>query len=299
MTAPVIVPGRLTRAMLHARNVSCESASVDATLSNPLLEATAFCGKLYARGVETGEMAIRGYWATDDPTLEDQLTRVFNGTVVPAYFAFAPWASAGKPCYGGEIKSSSVKVGAPADNIVTVDGEMSLVTPNRGYSQGHGSEHRGLVMYYAGDDGVTFAGGVATTYGDAVNVGRSVGGRLLVHFHLSWVPPLTDYVSVSVQHSANGTSGWVTFPGSTVTLRADTMEPGDSVVTAGWSLASEDAYWRVALTRAGSNAKQFWNLFAWVQWNNGAGGLGDFVIVQDGDGGEWVNDTEAADWVIK
>ena len=48
MTAPIITPGKLARAMLHSRNVSCESAAVDTNMSNPLLEATSFCGKLYA-----------------------------------------------------------------------------------------------------------------------------------------------------------------------------------------------------------------------------------------------------------
>ena len=299
MTAPVIVPGKNTRAMLHARNVSCQSASVDATLSHPLLEAAAFCGMLYARGVETGDMAIRGYWATDDPTLEDQLTRAFDGTTAPAYFAFAPWCVAGKPCYGGEIKSSSVKVTAPTENIVTVDGELSLVTPDRDISQGHGSVHRGFVLYYAGDDGVTLAGGAGTTNGDAVNVGTSIGGRLLVHYHLSWVPPLTDYVTIKVQHSANGATGWADFTGASVVVRAETMGPGDNVVTVSWSEVTENVYWRVVLTRTGSNAKQFFNLFAWAQLNSGAGTLGDFVIVDDADSGGWVTDPDTSAYVIK
>jgi len=299
MTAPIITPGKLTRAMLHSRNVSCESASVDANLSNPLLEATAFCGKLYARGVETGDVTIRGYWASDDPTLEAQLTKVFNGTITPAYFVMAPWGVAGKPCYGGEIKSSTVKVTAPAENIVTVEGEMSLVTPNPNNSQGHGSIHRGMVAYYAGDAGVTLAGGAGTTNGDAITVGASVGGRLLVHYYLSWVPPLTDTVTVKVQHSANGTTGWADFTGASVVVRAETMGPGDNVVTVSWSEVTEDAYWRVVLTRAGSNAKQFFNLFAWVQWNNGAGPLGDFVVVDDVDSGSWVTDPDTSGYVIE
>lgn len=299
MTAPTIVAGKLSRAMIHARNVSCQSASVDAALSNPLLSAAAFCGMLYARGVESGNMTIRGYWATDDPTLEDQLTRAFNGTITPAYFAFAPWCAAGKPCYGGEIKTSSVKVASPAENIVTVDGELSLVTPDADISQGHGSVHRGFVMYYAGDDGVTLAGGAGTTNGDAVQVGASIGGRLLVHYHLSWVPPLTDYVTIKVQHSANGTTGWADFAGASVVVRAETSGPGDNVVTVSWSEVTEDAYWRVVLTRTGSNAKWFHNLFAWAQLNNGAGTLGDFVIVADDDTGGWVDDTDSSDWVIK
>lgn len=298
MTAPIITPGKLARAMLHGRNVSCQSASVDATFANPLLSAASFCGMLYARGVETGDMSIRGYWATDDPTLEDQLTKMFNGTTAPAYFALAPWCATGKPCYGGEIKSSSVKVASPAENIVTVDGELSLVTPDPNYSQGHGSVHRGMVMYYPGDSGVTLAGGSGTTNGDACNVGRTIGGRLLVHYHLSWVPPLTDFVNVAVQHSANGTTGWVTFSGSTVTLRAETMGPGDGVLTASWSLASEDAYWRVVLTRSGSNAKQFFNLVAWVQYNNGAGRLGEYNIVDDPDTDAWVTDPDSTEYVV-
>lgn len=298
MTAPIITPGKLARAMIHARNVSCQSASVDAALSNPLLEATAFCGKLYARGVETGSMTIRGYWASDDPTLEDQLTRVFNGTISPAYFMFAPWCVAGKPCYGGEIKTSSVKVAAPAENIVTVDGELSLVTPNPNYSQGHGSVHRGMVMYYPGDSGITFAGGSGATNGDACNVGRTIGGRLLVHYHLSWVPPVSDYVTIKVQHSANGTTGWVDFTGASVVVRAETMGPGDGVVTVSWSATTEDAYWRVVLTRTGSNAKQFFNLAAWVQYNNGAGTLGEYNIVDDPDTDAWVTDPDSTEYVV-
>jgi len=299
MTAPIITPGKLTRAMLHSRNVSCESASVDANMSNPLLEAVAFCGRLYARGVETGEITIRGYWATDDPTLESQLHKIFNGTITPAYFVVAPWAVAGKPCYGGEILNSTVKVMAPAENVVTVDGEMSLVTPDADVSQGHGSIHRGMVMYYAGDSGVTLAGGSGTTNGDAVNVGSSIGGRLLVHYYLSWVPPLTDTVTVKVQHSANGTTGWTDFTGASVVVRAETMGPGDNVVTVEWSEATEHAYWRVVLTRAGSNAKLFFNLFAWCQWNNGAGTLGDYVIVDDVDTGGWVTDVDTSEYVIE
>lgn len=299
MTAPIITPGKLTRAMMHSRNVSCESASVDTNLSNPLLEATAFCGRLYARGVETGDITIRGYWASDDPTLESQLHKVFEGIITPAYFVVAPWCAAGKPCYGGEIKSSSVKVTAPAENIVTVDGEMSLVTPDPDVSQGHGSVHRGMVMYYAGDAGVTLAGGSGTTNGDAVNVGSSIGGRLLVHYYLSWVPPLTDTVTIKVQHSANGTTGWTDFTGASVVVKAETMGPGDNVVTVEWSEITEDAYWRVVLTRAGSNAKLFYNLFAWVQWNNGAGALGDFVIVEDSDSESWVTDVDSSDYVIE
>ena len=299
MTAPIITPGKLTRAMLHSRNVSCQSASVDANLSNPLLEATAFCGKLYARGVEAGDITIRGYWASNDPTLEAQLTKVFGGTISPAYFVVAPWSVAGKPCYGGEIKTSTVTVAAPAENIVTVDGELSLVTPDADVSQGHGSVHRGVVMYYAGDDGVTLAGGSGTTNGDAVNVGASVGGRLLVHYYLSWVPPLTDTVTIKVQHSANGTTGWADFTGASVVVRAETMGPGDNVVTVSWSEVTEDAYWRVVLTRAGSNAKLFYNLFAWAQWGNGAGTLGDFVLVDDASSGEWVTDVDTSGYVIK
>lgn len=299
MTAPIITPGKLARVMLHSRNVSCESASVDANLSNPLLDATAFCGKLYARGVETGNVTIRGYWAASDPTLETQLHMVFNGSITPAYFAVAPHAIAGNPCYGGEIKGSTVKVTAQAENIVTVDGELSLVTPNASASQGHGSVHRGVVLYYAGDSGVTLGGGAGTTNGTAVNIGRSIGGRLLVHYYLSWVPPLTDYVTVKVQHSANGTTGWTDFTGASVVVRAETMGPGDNVVTVSWNEVAEDAYWRVVLTRTGSNAKLFYNLFAWAQWNNGAGTLGDFAIVADPDTDGWVTDVDSSDYVVK
>jgi len=53
------------------------------------------------------------------------------------------------------------------------------------------------------------------------------------------------------------------------------------------------------LTRAGSNAKQFFNLFAWVQWNNGAGPLGDFVVVDDVDSGSWVTDPDTSGYVIE
>ena len=129
-------------------------------------------------------------------------------------------------------------------------------------------------------------------------MGASIGGRLLVHFHLSWVPPLTDYVTIKVQHSANGTTGWADFVGASVVVRAATSGPGDSVATVFWSEVTEDAYWRVVLTRTGSNAKQFFNLFAWAQLNNGAGTLGDFVIVDDPDTDTWVVDPDSTEYVI-
>lgn len=299
MALPTLVAGKNTRVFLHSRNVSCQSATVDGKMTIPMLDAPTFFGIQRVPGVEDGKYSLRGYWATDDPTLEEKLSQIFSGAISPAYFVDAPYCVADYPCYGGQIRSSAVKVAAPVEGIVTIDGELSLLTPDQTYSQGFGSAFRGRIMYYAGDAGVTFAGGVATTYGDAVYIGPSVGGQLHAHFHLSWVPPLTDFINVSVQHSANGTSGWVTFPGSTITLRAEAMGPGDGVPTAHWFLATEDPYWRVVLTRAGSNAKQFFNLFMWATVNTGAGTDGDYVIVADSDSGEWVDDTDASDWVIK
>lgn len=298
MALPTIVASKSTRIFLHSRNVSCQSASVDGTMTMPMLEAPTFCGMAYVPGVEDGKYSIRGYWAGDDPTLEQKLSQIFEGTINPAYFVDAPYCAADYPCYGGQIKNSSVKVAAPVENVVTVDGELTLLTPDRNYSQGFGSAHRGRILYYAGDDGVTLAGGVATTYGSAVQMGRSVGGRLYVHFHLSWVPPLTDYVTISLQHSPNGTSGWATIPGAYVVVLAGAMGPGDAVLVASWSSVIEDGYWRVRFLTAGANAKQFFNLFAWAQVNTGSGTEGTFIIVQDADG-TWVWDDEAADWVVR
>lgn len=298
MTAPIITPGRLTRVFLHSYNVSCESAEVAGTFTSPLIDAPTFCGITRVRGIEAGEYSLRGYWATDDPTLERQLSQVFDGTISPAFFVDAPWCEAGKPCYGGEIKSSTVTITTPVENVITVAGDLSLVTPDRNVSQGGGVVHRGHILYYAGDDGVTLAGGSSTTNGTAVNVGRSIGGRLLVHFRLSWVPPLTDYVTVTLQHSPNGTTGWANFTGVSITVRADTMGPGNAVLLDTWNEVTEDAYWRVVLTRTGSNAKLFFNLFIWAQINTGGGADGSFVIVEDSDG-TWVDDSDSSEYVIK
>ena len=299
MAQPPIVAGKNTRIFLHSRNVSCLSASVDGTMTMPMLDAPTFCGIVRVPGLQDGKYSIRGYWGRDDPTLEEKLSQIFSGAISPAYFVDAPYCAADYPCYGGEIKGSTVKVATPSENVITVEGELTLQTPDRTYSQGFGPAFRGRILYYAGDGGVTFAGGVATTYGSAVTMGPSVAGKVHASFHLSWVPPLTDFVSLSVQHSANGTSGWVTFPGSTITLKAEAMGPGDGVLTANWYLVTEDPYWRVVLTHAGSNAKQFFNLFVWATVNTGAGTEGTFVIVADSDSTEWVEDTDAADWVIK
>jgi hypothetical protein len=267
-------------------------------MEQALLEAKTFCGMQYAAGVQGGTYGVRGYLASDDPTLERQLSRVFNGEIVPAYFVDAPNCAADQPCYAGRIKVSTVKVASPVEGIVTVDGDLTLQTPDPTYAQGFGPAFRGRILYYAGDAGVTFAGGAGTLNGDAVTMGPSVAGMVYASFYLSWVPPLTDFVSLSVQHSANGTSGWVTFPGSTITLKAEAMGPGDGVLTASWYLVTEDPYWRVVLTRAGANAKQFFNLFVWATVNTGSGTEGSFVLVQDDDG-TWVWDDESSAWVIK
>ncbi len=299
MTLPTIIPSKLTRVFLHSRNVSCQSAEVAGKLTYPLIDAPTFCGINRVRGIEGGEYSIRGYWATDDPTLERLLSEVFAGTISPAYFVDAPWCDVGKPCYGGEIKTSTVNVSAPTENVVAVSGDLSLVTPDRNNVQGGGSAHRGHILYYAGDDGVTLAGGAGTTNGTAVNMGRSIGGRLLVHFHLSWVPPLTDYVTVTLQHSANGTTGWANFAGVSIVVKADAMGPGDTVLVDTWNEVTEDAYWRVVLTRTGANAKLFYNLFVWAQINTGGGTEGTFVVVNDSDTDTWVDDSDSSEYVIK
>lgn len=299
MTLPSLVAGKNTRVFLHYRNVSCQSTEVDGKMTTPTYDAVTFCGIQRVPGVEEGKFTIRGYWATDDPTLEEMLSAVFSGSISPAYFVDAPYCAVDYPCYGGQIKTSSVKIASPVEGIVTIDGELSLTTPDRTYSQGFGPSYRGRIMYYPGDSGITLDGGSGTTNGSAVYVGPSIAGQLHAHFHLSWVPPLTDFVNIVVQHSANGTSGWVTFPGSTITMSAEAMGPGASVLTAHWFLATEDPYWRVILTRSGSNAKQFFNLFVWATVNTGAGTEGDYVMVADSDSGEWVEDTDASDWVIK
>ena len=299
MTPPPLVAAKNTRLFLHERNVSCHSTEVDGSMTTPTLDATTFCGVQRAMGVEEGKFTIRGYWASDDPILEERLSAIFVGTVNPAYFCYAPYCAANYPCYGGQIKGSSVKVASPVENLVTVDGELMLLTPDKNYSQGFGSVHRGRVLYYAGDDGVTLSGGAGTTNGTATQVGASIGGKLYAHFHLSWVPPLTDYVTVTLQHSANGTTGWANFTGVSIVLKAEAMGPGATVLIDEWNEVTEDAYWRVVLTRTGSNAKLFFNLYIWAQVNTGAGTEGTFVIVEDSDSGTWVTDVDSSEYVIK
>lgn len=288
-----------TRVFLHAINVSCQSAEVDGTMTLPMLDATTFCGIQRVPGVQDAKYMIRGYWRTEGSDLERGLSEVFDGTVVPAYFVDAPYCAADYPCYGGEIRGSAVKVASPVEGIVSIDGELTLETPDRNFSQGFGPAYRGRILYYPGDSGITLAGGSGTTNGSAVQMGRSIGGQLHAHFHLSWVPPLTDYVTVTLQHSANGTTGWTNFTGVSIVLRADAMGPGKAVLTATWNEVTEDAYWRVVLTRTGSNAKWFLNLFMWAHVNTGSGIEGTFVVVNDSDSSTWVQDDDTTDWVIK
>jgi hypothetical protein len=224
---------------------------------------------------------------------------VFAGTISPAHFVDAPHCVVGNPCYGGRIKTSTVNVSSPAEGVVTVSGELSLITPDRDNVQGDGSAFRGRILYYGGDSGVTLAGGAGTTNGTAVNMGRSIGGRLSVHFYLSWVPPLTDYVTVTLQHSANGTTGWTNFADVSIVVKADARGPGDTVLVDTWNEITEDPYWRVVLTRTGSNTKLFYNLFIWAQINTGGGAEGTFVMVNDSDTDTWVDDSDSSEYVIK
>ena len=81
MAQPPIVAGKNTRIFLHSRNVSCLSASVDGTMTMPMLDAPTFCGIVRVPGLQDGKYSIRGYWGRDDPTLEEKLSQIFSGGI--------------------------------------------------------------------------------------------------------------------------------------------------------------------------------------------------------------------------
>lgn len=265
MALPTLTPGKLTRLWLHYQRVSNETSGSELRLSVNVLEGAVYeGGRVLQLGEDNSRVDLKGY-LTGDQNLETRLYDCLN-TTAARYYAEAPDASvAGNPVYGGLIQANEVKITNPTVGLVAIDGTLMLKTPDSRYVSGN--PYRGRMMYNAH---VVFpAGTIAAVNGPAINMGSSIGGMVYGHYSLLWVPA-GNSITIKVQHSADGATGWTDFAGATATLTAETNGPGLGVAVIAWQETTTDAYWRVVLTPAGLAGKTL-DLMTWGQYNDGRG----------------------------
>lgn len=189
--------GNKARIILSGVDLSCATSKLAVEQTVGEYDSTNLCSDVmeYRPGMSQGGITIDGYFSGVEEGEEKALYDALNSTskIVAAIFDYTAL-----PCPAYVIEKASnlgLTHSSPTDGLITMNGNF----------KGKEGVRRGKVLFYKTTRSVT---GLATAVQNTDITGLSSGKVFC--FLTNWAGTRTGNITLNVQTSANGTTGWST-----------------------------------------------------------------------------------------